>query len=157
MIWPLLSCVKINKGKPHYNGVRRPERRALSPTPLCQYLLQQEGMYLASPAKSGPTASWRKKEFSLPGNSSASERLLQLPSKKPLYFQLAVSSNGLFVYILFCFTRLACGSLYLHISNCNSLLFPTITIWMESSWVFCFRLNLLRGLRRKSYPAEKGG
>ena len=98
MIWPLLSCVKINKGKPHYNGVRRPERRALSPTPLCQYLLQQEGMYLASPAKSGPTASWRKKEFSLPGNSSASERLLQLPSKKPLYFQLAVSSNGLFVY-----------------------------------------------------------
>ena len=98
MIWPLLSCVKINKGKPHYNGVRRPEGRALSPTPLCQYLLQQEGMYLASPAKSGPTASWRKKEFSLPGNSSASERLLQLPSKKPLYFQLAVSSNGLFVY-----------------------------------------------------------
>ena len=65
--------VKINKGKPHYNGVRRPEGRALSPTPFCQYLLQEEGMYLASPAKSGPTASWRKKEFSLPGNSSATE------------------------------------------------------------------------------------
>ena len=98
MIRPLLSCVKIKKGKPHYNGVRRSEVRALSPTPLRQYLLQQEGMYLVSPAKSVPTASWRKKEFSLPGNSSATERLLQLASKKPLYFKLEVSSNRLFVY-----------------------------------------------------------
>lgn len=74
---------------------------------------------LGTQQKRGPTARWRKKEFSLPGNSSATERLLQLVSKVAI-LQTRSFTVPIFAYsspttqflLLFVLIETACGSLY---------------------------------------------
>lgn len=120
--------VKINNGKPHYNGVKRFSRESCRPTTHPQLQTQQEEIdHAPNDAAFLPC---RKKRgllpplplsFPLPQQPRPWETL-SLDSEKPLYFQLPVHSNGLFVCNSLpnlpfsspkqCFSPVSCGLTY---------------------------------------------
>ena len=88
----------MKRKKSYYSGVRRSEGGALTNVPFnINTDSQQEETYLASPAGSDATLlppAGGREIFSLPGNSSANERLSHLSQWKATIFNFPASYNG---------------------------------------------------------------
>lgn len=161
-----ITTVKVNYGKPYWHGVRQPEGEALMPT--TSESGQQERW---APHCSTLLPSRRKKGSHLlpPDNSAANERLSQLSQWEAtihgtpglLQWTLCLDTapltqlfSSLKVFLSFVLQTCPWFCCSLHVRACNSLLFPSKTIFAVKI-TFNFKVNNIELWQFSLFPSIK--